>query len=187
MENGQPERGMQILRERGMLLDVPLLETSPIIDGRLDDSAWEQAITFDNFHQYGEHSAAYLSDVRTRGYVGYTWDAVYLGAHCFDAQSESLLVESHDPDNNISLQDLLQLCTYTPTLNRKALCTSASTAWERLQTPGTRAQTATIGMSRGRPMVKELPMWVKITGPSNTDWVWAQRSFPDPTRALCGA
>ena len=113
MENEQLERGKKVLRDYGLLADVPLLETPPQIDGRLDDGEWEHAFSFDAFYQAGlSRSAAFLSDVRTRGYLAYTRDALYLAARCYDARPDSLVVESHEPDNNISHQDLVQLYLY---------------------------------------------------------------------------
>ena len=112
MEHGQLERGMQLLREIGLLLDVPLLEEAPQIDGRLDDRAWEQAIALDIPYEASKHSAAIVSEVRSRGYVGYTRDALYLGTICYDAHPESLVVGSREYDSNISFQDLVQLYLY---------------------------------------------------------------------------
>ena len=113
MEHGQLERGMQQLREIGLLLDVPLLEEPPRIDGRLDDSAWDRAVSLDILYGYtGKNSAPIVSDVRTRGYVGYTRDALYLGTRCYDAHPESLVVASHERDSDQSFQDLVQLYFY---------------------------------------------------------------------------
>ena len=49
LENGSGERGLQVLRESGWLLDVPLARQAPQIDGRLDDEVWRQAGTIERF------------------------------------------------------------------------------------------------------------------------------------------
>ena len=38
--NDQQDRGFQVLRESGCLLDVPHVSEPPELDGRLDDDVW---------------------------------------------------------------------------------------------------------------------------------------------------
>jgi hypothetical protein len=110
LDNGQRERGLAMLRQHGMLLDVPLLASAPRMDGRLDDPVWQQAARADSFYQFGwNHYAAFPSDVRTRFYAGYTREALYLGLHAQDEHPDSLMVKTHERDGDVWFEDMVEL------------------------------------------------------------------------------
>ena len=100
-ENGEPKRGLQILRDSNWLLDVPRLQAAPVIDGRLEDKFWSQAATFGPLFAWSEnHNAAVNSKVHTEMFAGYTDDAIYLAARCADAHPDSLKVLSSERDHD---------------------------------------------------------------------------------------
>jgi len=64
--NQEREQGLELLRRHGLLLDVPLLNDAPIIDGRLDEAFWQQAARADTFSQVSHyHNAVLPSQVLT--------------------------------------------------------------------------------------------------------------------------
>ena len=99
-ENGQEDRGLQLLRDSGWLLDVPVFERPPLLDGRLDDEVWSWAGKFGPFFTWSGHNIAVPSKVHTEMYAGYTRDALYLAARCMDAYPESLRVSSSERDHD---------------------------------------------------------------------------------------
>jgi len=110
LDNGQQERGLNLLRQHGMLLDVPLLRERPQVDGRLEEEVWQSAARADSFFQHSmEHYAAVPSDVRTEIRIGYTPQAMYVGFIGQDAHPESLVVKTHLPDQDIWYEDAVEL------------------------------------------------------------------------------
>jgi HEAT repeat protein len=107
-ENDQQQRGIDLWRHHGQLLDVPQLSRPPTIDGQLDEAVWQEAARVDSFYHYGFHTASFRTRTHTQAYVGYTRDALYIGMHCQDAQPENLIVASPKHDNRSSLQDLVE-------------------------------------------------------------------------------
>ena len=92
-DNGQQERGLQMLRQNSMLLDMPRLAEAPNIDGLLDE--WQEA-AFDTLYINVNERILVTrpSPVKTKVYLGYTSDALYMGAYCYDTQPEELVIES---------------------------------------------------------------------------------------------
>ena len=110
LDNEQQERGFDLLRQHGMLLDVPLLRDPPRVDGRLEEGVWQSAARADSFFQHSmEHYAAVPSDVRTEIRLGYTSQALYVGFIGHDAHPESLVVKTHRPDQDIWYEDAVEL------------------------------------------------------------------------------
>ena len=105
----QRDLGLKLMRQHHFLIDAPLLDPAPTIDGHLRSDEWQQATMIETFYQWGhQNSAAYLSQVRTRAYVGYTGDGLYFAAHCHDAHPDSLLVSSTQHDQSDWRQDQVE-------------------------------------------------------------------------------
>ena len=100
-------RGLQLLRENRLLIDVPRFASAPNIDGRLDDQVWEAAAIVDSFYTHSASSRTSLHPlVQTRVVIGYSDQALYWGARCFDAHPESLVVLPFDDSSDTNkLQD----------------------------------------------------------------------------------
>ncbi len=104
------DRGIEILRDHRLLVDVPRLESPPTIDGRLDDEAWEGAALIDSFHVHTRHGRTTLPPrVETRVLMGYSATALYWGVHCADAHPESLVVLPHEDEGAKPRQDRIYL------------------------------------------------------------------------------
>jgi hypothetical protein len=92
-DHGEPERGLQVFRDSGMLLEVPPTVTAPVIDGRLDEAMWQEVAFVDTLYTHpGEMMITLPSQVRTTVLIGYGQDALYLGAHCYDPRPQELVI-----------------------------------------------------------------------------------------------
>jgi len=67
------------------VLTVPPTETAPVIDGKLDDPAWAQALILDNFKtinpDYGKEPAQ-----KSIAYMTYDAENIYFAMRCFDEE-----------------------------------------------------------------------------------------------------
>ncbi|MFC1526166.1 HEAT repeat domain-containing protein [Candidatus Latescibacterota bacterium] len=96
-DNGDEGKGMALLRQFGMLLDVPRLPTAPRIDGHLNEPAWKLAAAGDSLFQFSfSHAAALPSERPSRFLVGYTDEAVFVGFHGYDPHPDSLVAKIQD-------------------------------------------------------------------------------------------
>ncbi len=99
LEYGDRDRGMQLLRDKELLLDVPRFATAPQIDGKLDDEVWRAAVRIDSFYSHFPRSRTTLQPrEQTYAVIGYTDEAFYWGMHCFDSHPESLMVIPFDDE-----------------------------------------------------------------------------------------
>ncbi len=107
LEYSDRERGVQLLRENHLLFDVPRFASAPKIDGRLDDEVWRGAARIDSFYTHGPSRTSLSPLVQTRVRLGYSDEALYWGAHCFDAHPESLVVLPFQDGSSYSDQDMV--------------------------------------------------------------------------------
>ncbi|MBN8588211.1 MAG: carbohydrate binding family 9 domain-containing protein [Rhodothermia bacterium] len=64
--------------------------TPPLIDGRVDEDIWSQAVVFDTFIQYKPDEGQPVSE-RTEARVLYDDNALYIAVVCYDRQPERIL------------------------------------------------------------------------------------------------
>jgi hypothetical protein len=109
-DNGRIEQGLEVLRQSGMLLDVPRLSASPATDGHLTEAVWAEAVRVDTFYQFsGAHNAAIPTQVRSEFYVGYTDEALFLGFRGYDEHPDSISVTDHGHDGPIFWEDVVEI------------------------------------------------------------------------------
>ncbi|MEW6752362.1 MAG: HEAT repeat domain-containing protein [Candidatus Latescibacterota bacterium] len=109
-DGGRREEGLALLRQRGMLLDVPLLTAPPTIDGRLDDPFWGRAARADSFWAFSsEHPAALPAQARSRLYVARTPAALCLGLQAWDEHPDSLVVKTRERDGSVWFEDMVEI------------------------------------------------------------------------------
>jgi hypothetical protein len=70
--------------------DAVRTDTVPVIDGRLDESAWQQATVIDDMHEVRPNEFGEPSE-ETRFYVVYGDDALYIGAEFKDSEPERVV------------------------------------------------------------------------------------------------
>jgi tetratricopeptide (TPR) repeat protein len=109
-DNGRETEGMEWLRRNGMLLDVPRLKSAPEIDGRLEEVVWQRTARADSLFRLfvGNNFAAPPAEVKSRFYLGYTEEALYLGFHGHDAHPDSLVAKV-DPGGSDSLSENIRI------------------------------------------------------------------------------
>ena len=109
-DNLSQEKGLQLLRQHGMVLDAPRLSEAPVIDGRLDEPLWQQAACADTFVQYSsEHFAAVPSDVGTRICVAYGEEDLYFGFLGYDSAPDSIVARISARDDALWHDDILEI------------------------------------------------------------------------------
>ena len=109
-DNHSQEKGLQLLRQHGMVLDAPRLSEAPVMDGRLDEPLWQQAACADTFFQYSsEHFAAVPSDVGTRICVAYGEEDLYFGFLGYDSAPDSIVARISARDDALWHDDILEI------------------------------------------------------------------------------
>ncbi|MDQ3820220.1 MAG: carbohydrate binding family 9 domain-containing protein, partial [Acidobacteriota bacterium] len=75
--------GIRLPPEKAAPVRIPKLDKPPVIDGKLDDEAWKQAVVLKDFYQTspGDNIAP---SKPTEVLVGYDSKFLYLGFHCLD-------------------------------------------------------------------------------------------------------
>lgn len=108
MENGQEERGFNIMRDIGAVLEVPRLANAPEIDGQLDDAAWqaseEHVLPFVAYRGYQVET-----EVECRIRIGYTDEAFYIAVYNYDATPDSIVAEKAAHDEQVWLEDSMEI------------------------------------------------------------------------------
>ncbi|MEM1128792.1 MAG: DUF5916 domain-containing protein [Bacteroidota bacterium] len=104
---------------------TPLQGTFPRIDGRLDESAWDNAVWMDDFRQLEPVEGARPSQ-RTEVAFLYDDNALYIGARLYAEGPDDILAPLTRRDNETNAEQLaISLDTY---LNRRTAYTFAVTA-----------------------------------------------------------
>ena len=105
----QRERGLQILREHNLLVDLPRLSQEPHLDGHLDEAAWQEAVAIEDFYTWGYSHTLLDTETQTRAHLGYTDEGLYIGMYCYDAHPESLRVMPFSSSEQFRMQDHIEL------------------------------------------------------------------------------
>ena len=80
-------RRVEVPPEKAKPLRIPRLDTPPVIDGKLDEDVWKQAVVLRDFYQInpGDNIApSQPTDV----FIGYDSRFLYVGVHAFDDPSK---------------------------------------------------------------------------------------------------
>jgi len=90
--------------------DIPgvVIPTAPVIDGVLDDEAWDAAATVEGFLQFQPDFGA-PSPFRTVVLVGYTSEALYVAFRCFDPNPGRIGAAVTSRDGNLKNDDSVTL------------------------------------------------------------------------------
>jgi hypothetical protein len=78
------------------------LSEPPIIDGDLSDAVWQEASIGDRFTD--QKTMTEVSD-KTRFWLGYDENAIYLAAYCYDADPDRILMEQTKRDSGLWSDD----------------------------------------------------------------------------------
>ncbi|HET9602798.1 MAG TPA: DUF5916 domain-containing protein [Gemmatimonadales bacterium] len=77
---------------------IPRVEATAVLDGRLDDSAWQQAAVLSGFHQWMPVDGR-PAEERTEVRVWYAPDAIWFGIRAYDRQPGTVRATVADRDN----------------------------------------------------------------------------------------
>jgi hypothetical protein len=92
---------------------VPRLKTAPVIDGKLDEAAWTEALVLDGFTQM-EPNDGQPSTERTVVRIGYDAKALYVGFRCYTADAKKLApLGSMNRDANLDNEDHVEIAIDT--------------------------------------------------------------------------
>ena len=80
------------------IIQVPLTNTPPVIDGILDDVTWDEATKFENFKtvkpDYGKEASQ-----KTVAYMTYDAENIYFAFRCFDNEPDKIKTSVSSRDN----------------------------------------------------------------------------------------
>jgi hypothetical protein len=96
-------------------VEIPRIEATVSIDGKLDEPIWRQAAVLDGFHQYQPVDSR-PAEERTEVRVWYAPNAIYFGVTAWDRQAGSLRATVADRDN-LDTDDRITI--YLDTFNDK--------------------------------------------------------------------
>ena len=109
-DNGNLQKGLEILEERGLLVRVPRLERRPRIDGVLDEPGWRGVVPIGEFYQCIPRMRAYPIEGRSEAYVGYLGDTLYVGIKGYEESTETLVAQTTERDQfSLSRDDCVEI------------------------------------------------------------------------------
>jgi len=108
-DNGQRQKGLDILSEFGMLLRPVRLPRPPTIDGLLEESAWEKVEPLVQFYQCIFKMRAYPIAGQSEAYVGYRDDVLYIGIKGYESSTDSLAALVTERDQTVHEDDCVEL------------------------------------------------------------------------------
>ena len=109
-DHGQQQKGIDLLRRHGMLLDVPRLKKRPIIDGLVNPAEWRDAALIDSLLVLSRGNyATFPSEQKTSFRLGYTDQALFIGFYGHDLHPDSLVVTRKAHDEVGWREDLIEL------------------------------------------------------------------------------
>lgn len=88
------------------VISAPLVDSAPMIDGKIDPEEWNGAAVFSDFILVGGGQRPTLP---TTVYVAYDDSAVYLAAQLFDPNPALLRAEAAERDSEVCADDTLEL------------------------------------------------------------------------------
>jgi hypothetical protein len=82
-----PKSRVEVPPEKAKPLRIPRLDKPPVIDGKLNDDVWKQAVVLKDFYQInpGDNTAPSMP---TEAFMGYDSRFFYLAVHAFDDPSK---------------------------------------------------------------------------------------------------
>lgn len=108
-QEGQVRMEQRIrLGDEAWTVNIPRLDgegqPAPAIDGRLDDAAWDQAVTVDDFTQVEPDEGGEPTQ-RTEMLLLYDSDSLYVAFRCYDDDAEKIVVSQLQRDRSLGTDD----------------------------------------------------------------------------------
>ena len=108
-DNGEPEKGLEILSELGMVARARKLRRRPALDGVLEEPAWEDVAPLTEFYQCIWKMRAYPIEGKTEVYVGYVDNTLYVGIKGYEPTTENLAAVVTQRDGNVHEDDCVEV------------------------------------------------------------------------------
>ena len=96
LANGDSVRALDHMRRHGLLVVVPRLETPPLIDGEVDEGAWEGAAHLTEFQQLPRFQRFRRAQARSEVLLGYRDDVLFIGVVAHQDEKPVARVNEHD-------------------------------------------------------------------------------------------
>ena len=97
-DNGEAEKGMQLMGEVGTLLRVARLSRAPVIDGIIDDDVWDEVAPLTEFYQNINRMRAYPSSGQSEAYVGHRQGHIYIAVKGYEPTTDNLRRKATERD-----------------------------------------------------------------------------------------
>jgi hypothetical protein len=107
--NDQRSRGLELLEQNGMVLRIPLLAQTPVIDGDLGDPAWKRTARIDSFFQTIDMMRAVPIEGRSEAYVAYTDTSICLAVKGYEEDTQILVAKHTEHDSNLWQDDCVEV------------------------------------------------------------------------------
>jgi hypothetical protein len=111
-------------RDRQLDVAIPRIDTSVVLDGRLDEAVWQRAALLTGFSQYRPVDGRPAED-STEVLVWYAPDAIYFGVRAYEVHGPVVRATLADRDN-IDADDRVQILLDTYHDHRRALLFSVN-------------------------------------------------------------
>lgn len=117
LQGGMPAAAQPpVADSRDKSVEVPRTASPPVLDGVLDDTAWQSATRIDDMHQLDPVDHGVPSE-RTEVYLLYDDDFLYVGAKLFDSEPERITARQMVQGQTLQYDDSLHL--YLDPFNNK--------------------------------------------------------------------
>ena len=109
LKGGMPAAAQQPAADsRGKTATVPFTSTPPVLDGVLNDAAWQAATMIDDMHQLDPVDHGEPSE-RTEVYLLYDRNFLYIGAKLFDSEPERITARQMVQGQTLQFDDSLHV------------------------------------------------------------------------------
>ena len=99
----------------------------PTLDGRLDDACWRSACVVDSFGPLGGRDAESKDSVRTKAYLAYDAEFLYVACVCEEPMTDRLVIDTKEHDGPTWKDDAVEIF-FNPSGDRKRYCQIAVNA-----------------------------------------------------------
>ncbi len=109
IDNEDEQKGMDILREHGMLAYARRLSVPPIVDGDIGDACWKEAERVTDFYKLITKVSSVPTDGKTEAFIGYTHDKLYIAFKGYEDSTEYLTLKYKERENKTWEDDCIQV------------------------------------------------------------------------------
>ena len=88
--------------------EPPRFDQPPVLDGKLDEPVWQQALVLKDFLQY-EPNPGQPATEPTEVRIGYDTHNLYFGIRCYDSESGKIISKVMTHDSDLSFEDSVQI------------------------------------------------------------------------------